>query len=87
MTTEAKRVILASRPVGLPTLDNFSLESFSVPVLTTGQVLVKVAHFSLDPYMRGRMDDARSYAPPIQIGNVMEAGAVGCVQALSLIHI
>jgi hypothetical protein len=81
MTTEAKRVILASRPVGLPTLDNFSLESFSVPVLITGQVLVKVAHFSLDPYMRGRMDDARSYAPPIQIGNVMEAGAVGCVQA------
>ena len=81
MSATGKRVILSSRPVGLPTLDNFSFESFSTPHLTDGQVLVKVAHFSLDPYMRGRMDDARSYAPPIQIGGVMEAGAVGCVEA------
>ena len=81
MTATGKRVILSSRPVGLPTLDNFNLESFSTSSLIGGQVLVKIAHFSLDPYMRGRMDDARSYAPPIQIGSVMEAGAVGCIEA------
>lgn len=76
-----KRIILASRPVGMPKPENFSLEEFQIPSLSPGQVLVKLSHFSLDPYMRGRMDDVQSYAPPIQVGSIMEAGGVGRVEA------
>ena len=76
----ARRVTLASRPVGLPTVDNFSMESFVVNSPKSGEVLVKITHFSLDPYMRGRMDDAASYAAPVKLGHVMEAGAVGRVE-------
>ena len=74
-----KRIILASRPIGMPKAENFSLEEFQIPSLSPGQVLVKLSHFSLDPYMRGRMDDVQSYAPPIQVGSIMEAGGVGRV--------
>ncbi|MDC1311297.1 NADP-dependent oxidoreductase [Burkholderiales bacterium] len=76
----ARRVTLASRPVGLPTVDNFLIEPFVVNSPLSGQVLVKVTHFSLDPYMRGRMDDAASYAAPVKLGHIMEAGAVGRVE-------
>ena len=76
----ARRVTLASRPVGLPSVNNFKIESFSVNSPQAEEVLVKVTHFSLDPYMRGRMDDAASYAAPVKLGEVMEAGAVGRVE-------
>jgi len=75
-----KRIVLANRPKGDATEENFSVETFESPELNDGQVSVRVSHFSLDPYMRGRMDDVRSYAPPVQIGRPMEAGAIGVIE-------
>ncbi|WP_242111755.1 NADP-dependent oxidoreductase [Luteimonas aquatica] len=69
--TENVRIVLASRPHGEPTLENFRLERAPLPVPRAGQVLLRTRFLSLDPYMRGRMSDARSYAPPVQIGEVM----------------
>jgi len=67
----------ASRPEGAPTPDNFELVSAGMPSPATGEVLVSVKAFSLDPFMRGRMSDAKSYADPVPIGGTMEAGGVG----------
>ncbi|WP_456696693.1 NADP-dependent oxidoreductase [Aeromicrobium sp. P5_D10] len=69
-------VVLASRPQGEPVHDNFRLETRSLPPLRAGQVLLKTIYLSLDPYMRGRMNDSRSYAKPVEIGDVMEGGTV-----------
>lgn len=79
MTGAMHRIALASRPTGAPTADNFSLETGPIPSPTAGEVLVEVLWLSLDPYMRGRMDDAKSYAVPVPIGGTMEGGAVGRV--------
>ncbi len=72
------RIVLASRPVGAPTKDNFRLEEIARPVPQQGEVLLRTIYLSLDPYMRGRMSDAPSYAPPVNLGEVMVAGTV-CV--------
>ncbi|MEQ8252162.1 NADP-dependent oxidoreductase [Oceanibaculum nanhaiense] len=77
--TMNRQITLASRPVGAPTPDNFKLVETQVPTPERGQVLVKALYLSLDPYMRGRMSDAKSYAPSVQIGEVMTGGAVGRV--------
>ena len=77
--TMNRQITLASRPVGAPTPDNFKLVATAVPTPERGQVLVKALYLSLDPYMRGRMSDAKSYAPSVQIGEVMTGGAVGRV--------
>ena len=77
MTETLKRIALASRPTGAPTAENFRLEEDALPSPADGEVLVRVHYMSLDPYMRGRMDDAKSYAAPVPIGGVMEAGGVG----------
>jgi hypothetical protein len=71
------RIVLASRPDGEATVDNFRLESVEVPALADGQVLVRNKHLSLDPYMRMRMNDAKSYAAPQAIGEPMVGGTVG----------
>ena len=71
------RIVLASRPKGAPTDDNFRLEEKAKPVPGEGQVLLRSIYLSLDPYMRGRMSDAPSYAPPVQIDEVM-VGATVC---------
>jgi hypothetical protein len=76
-----QRVLLASRPSGLPTLDNFRIAHEPLPVPLEGQVLLQILYLSLDPYMRGRMDDAKSYAKPVDIGGVMEGGTVARVIA------
>lgn len=81
MSEQMQRIVLASRPDGAPTKDNFRFESAPVPQPAEGEVLVRVHYMSLDPYMRGRMDDAKSYAAPVPIGGTMEAGAVGEVIA------
>jgi NADPH-dependent curcumin reductase len=81
MTNTAERVVLASRPVGEPTLDNFRLEEFPIPQPGPGQMLLRTLWLSLDPYMRGRMSDAPSYAKPVGIGEVMEGGTVSEVVA------
>ena len=65
MTEAAERIVLASRPVGEPTLDNFRLEELAIPQPGPGQMLLRTLWLSLDPYMRGRMSDARHPAHPI----------------------
>jgi NADPH-dependent curcumin reductase len=72
-----RRIVLASRPVGAPTKDNFRLEEVAIPALKEGEVLLRSIYLSLDPYMRGRMSDAPSYAPPVNIDDVM-VGATVC---------
>ncbi|MFN2465782.1 MAG: NADP-dependent oxidoreductase [Candidatus Dormibacteria bacterium] len=70
---------LASRPVGMPKREDFDYVEAAVPELVDGQVLIKVLYLSLDPAMRGWMNDVRSYVPPVGIGEVMRAGGVGRV--------
>lgn len=79
--TQAQRITLASRPKGQPSAENFRMETATLPDPGEGEMLVRVIWLSLDPYMRGRMDDAKSYAAPVPLGGVMEAGAVGEVMA------
>ncbi len=81
MTTMNKRILLASRPQGWVTLDNFRLVEEPVPDVADGMLLVRNLYMSVDPYMRGRMNDAKSYAPPFELGKVLEAGVVGEVVA------
>jgi NADPH-dependent curcumin reductase CurA len=76
MTDENLQILLASRPVGRPGPENFTIAAAPIPVPRDGQALIKVEYLSLDPYMRGRMSDAPSYAPPVQIGGVMVGGTV-----------
>lgn len=71
---------LATRPVGMATRDDFDLTDEPLPQPLDGEFLVKVAYLSIDPAMRGWMNDVRSYIPPVQIGDVMRALAVGTVE-------
>ena len=81
MTTMNRRLVLASRPAAAPSEDNFRLETVPVPELAPGQVLVRHHYLSLDPYMRGRMSDQKSYATPQPLGEVMIGGTVGEIVA------
>ena len=74
-----RQIILVKRPSGKPQPDDFSLVDASVPVPEEGQVLCKTIYLSLDPYMRGRMNDSKSYADPVKINEVMTGGTVGQV--------
>ncbi|AYG64439.1 NADP-dependent oxidoreductase [Rhizobium jaguaris] len=73
------RIVLASRPSGKPITANFRLEQETLRDLVEGEILLQILYLSLDPYMRGRMDDAKSYAAPVAIGGVMEGGTVARV--------
>src|SRR5277367_292035 len=77
----AHQIVLAARPKGKPELTDFRLEETTIPTPTAGQVLLGVHYLSLDPYMRGRMDDRKSYAQPVQLGEVMTGEAVARVIA------
>ncbi len=81
MDQRNRRIVLAARPEGEPTPANFRLEEGPVPQPGPGEVLVRTRYLSLDPYMRGRMSAARSYAAPVEIGGVMTAEVVGDVVA------
>ncbi|EAR5887398.1 hypothetical protein ES865_07075 [Salmonella enterica] len=70
-TNRNRRWVLASRPHGAPQMDNFRLEEDDVATPGEGQVLLRTVFLSLDPYMRGRMSDEPSYAPPVEPGCVM----------------
>ena len=72
-----RRILLASRPNGAPTEQNFRLDKQRIPELQTGELLLKTLYLSLDPYMRGRMSDKKSYAPPVNIDEPM-IGATVC---------
>ncbi len=78
--TENRRIILKSRPAGLPTPENFALESAPMPVVGEGEMLVRTLWMSVDPYIRGRISDRKSYAPPFQIGEPLDGYFVGCVE-------
>ncbi len=73
------RWVLASRPHGEPTAENFRLEEGDLPTPGANQILLRTIYLSLDPYMRGRMSDAPSYSPPVDIGAVMVGGTVSRV--------
>lgn len=76
MADKMKEIVLAARPQGEPTLDDFRLEEKDIPDCPEGGILVRVLWQSLDPYMRGRMDESKSYAAAVPIGGRMEAGCV-----------
>ncbi|MDO5711198.1 MAG: NADP-dependent oxidoreductase [Micrococcales bacterium] len=73
------RIVLAQRPHGEPTSQDLPLESAQLPDPTPGQALLETLYLSLDPYMRGRMSDAKSYAAPVEIGQTMVGGTVSRV--------
>ena len=73
------KILLNERPVGEPKLGNFRTVKEDIVSPKKGEVLLKTIYMSLDPYMRGRMNDAKSYAKPVGIGEVMEAGALSQV--------
>ncbi|MGP8033713.1 MAG: NADP-dependent oxidoreductase [Steroidobacteraceae bacterium] len=76
-----RRIVLARRPQGAPVAEDFRLEELAVPVPAAGEVLLRTRYLSLDPYMRGRMNDAPSYVPPVAIGAPMTAQTVSVVEA------
>ena len=73
-------IVLAARPTGTPTTANFRLEETPVPEPQDGEMLLKTLYLSLDPYMRGRMNDGSSYAAPVAVDGVMVGGSVSRVE-------
>lgn len=78
--TAPREVRLLSRPVGWPTAENFELTESDIPALSDGQIRVRNVVMSVDPYMRGRMSAAKSYAAPYSLGEAMTGAAVGVVE-------
>jgi NADPH-dependent curcumin reductase CurA len=76
-----RRIVLARRPQGVPVPEDFRLESHPVPSAGTGRVLLRTRYLSLDPYMRGRMNEGPSYAPPVALDAVMTGQTVSVVEA------
>jgi len=76
-----RQIRLASRPSGWVQPDNFELTEEAAANPGDGEILVRNIYMSVDPYMRGRMNDTKSYVPPFQIGKVLQAGVVGQVMA------
>jgi hypothetical protein len=73
----AKQIVLAGRPKGLPRKENFRIETVTPPGLQDEEVLIKGLYFSVDPYMRGRMNDAKSYAPPFEVNAPIYGNVIG----------
>lgn len=82
--TTNRRLVLAERPEGSPTESTLTLQTEDVPSPQAGEMLLRTEFLSLDPYMRGRMSDAPSYAPPVNIGEVMVGGTVAQVEISKL---
>ncbi|MCF3172274.1 NADP-dependent oxidoreductase [Streptomyces sioyaensis] len=80
-------VRLAARPEGWPTAENFSVVQAEPPAVRTGQVLIRNLVMSVDPYMRGRMNNTRSYVPPFAVGKALDGGAVGEVVVSKSSHL
>jgi NADPH:quinone reductase len=79
MSTMNRQIVLAARPTGFPKPTDFRLVEAPVPEPGSGELLVRTIFLSVDPYMRGRMNDAKSYARPVELGEMMTGGAVGRV--------
>lgn len=76
---KTKQIVLASRPKGIPVLENFTTKDFELAAIKDNEVLLEAMYFSVDPYMRGRMNDAKSYAPPFEVGKPITGGIVAKV--------
>ncbi len=76
---ETSQIVLASRPVGRPDLNNFRLQNMTLPSLEYGQVRLKGSYYSVDPYMRGRMNAGKSYVPPFEVDQSLSGNAVASV--------
>jgi NADPH-dependent curcumin reductase CurA len=74
-----KEIRFASRPAGMPTADNFNIVDTAMPQLSDGEILVRTLYISVDPYLRGRMREGRSYVAPFEVGQVIMSGVVGKV--------
>ena len=81
MPTTTREIRLASRPNGAPTPENFELAETELPDPGPGEVLVRTTYMSVDPYMRGRMNEGKSYVPPFEVGKALDGRAVGEVVA------
>lgn len=79
MPDQMSRITLARRPNGAPVPEDFAFETTNIPTPADGEVVLECTHLSLDPYMRGRMDDVKSYAPSVDIGGTMTGQGVGRV--------
>ena len=79
MTTINKQWRLKTRPVGEPSADTWEYTESELPIISDGELLIKIEYISIDPAMRGWLNDAKSYIAPVQIGEVMRAGTVGKV--------
>ncbi len=77
MTTQ--QIVLASRPKGMPVSDNFRMQEIELPATKAGEILLKGLYYSVDPYMRGRMNDAKSYAAPFEIDKPFNGSVIGKV--------
>lgn len=71
-----RQIVLANRPKGSPVPENFRLEQTAIPTPSEGEVLLRSVYLSLDPYMRGRMNEGKSYADPVELNDVMVGGTV-----------
>lgn len=81
---ENKQIVLESRPAGMPSAENFRLNEIEIPQLSDGEVLLRTLYLSVDPYMRSRMNDRKSYVDPFPVGQAITGGAVAeVVESLS----
>ena len=79
MSNEMKRWVLAAHPDGMPTRENWTLETAPMPEPGPGEVLTRAVYLSVDPYMRGRISPQANYAAGVSVGEVMHGGGVGVV--------
>lgn len=77
---KTKQIVLASRPDGLPTMNNFKSQEIELPSIRDGELLLEGVYYSVDPYMRGRMSDTKSYVPPFETGKPITGGVVARVK-------
>lgn len=85
MSNKNLQILLASRPIGEPTLENFDIRESEIPAPQPGRMLLRAIYLSLDPYMRGRMNAGKSYAKPIEIGDIMEGRTIAEVVSSDLV--
>jgi len=78
--TTSREWHLIRRPQGVPADEDFALVDVELPVLGGGEILVRNSYLSVDPYMRGRMNDSKSYVPPFELDQAMDGDAVGVVE-------
>lgn len=76
---DTKQIVLSSRPKGKPVLENFETKNIKLPELAEKEIVLEAMYFSVDPYMRGRMNDAKSYTPPFELGKPLTGGVIAKV--------